>query len=67
MKILGWEVKRAPGTLSGVDNRGWFPLIREPYQGAWQQNDEWTVDCVLAHHAVYSCITLISNDMGKLR
>ncbi|MFA6063872.1 MAG: phage portal protein [Gallionella sp.] len=48
-------------------NRGWYPIIREPYSGAWQQNQEWTVDCVLAHHAVYSCITLISNDIGKLR
>lgn len=48
-------------------NRGWYPLITEPYSGAWQQNVEWTVDCVLAHHAVYACITLISNDIGKLR
>ncbi len=48
-------------------NRGWYPLITEPYSGAWQQNVEWTVDCVLAHHAVYACITLIANDIGKLR
>lgn len=66
MKILGWEVKRAP--VSGVDNRGgWTPWVREPYSGAWQKNDEWSLDCVLAHHAVYSCITLIANDIGKLR
>jgi HK97 family phage portal protein len=64
---LDFTVKRAAGTLSAVDgNRGWFPLIREPYAGAWQRNDEWTVDTVLAYHAVYACVTLIANDIGKL-
>jgi len=54
--------------LQSIDNRGgWFPWIREPYSGAWQQNDEWTVDNVLAFHAVYACITLIANDIGKLK
>lgn len=46
---------------------GWWPRIREPYTGAWQRNDEWTADTVLAYHAVYSCLTLISSDIGKLR
>ena len=51
-----------------VDGRGgWTPWIREPYTGAWQKNDEWTADTVLAYHAVYACITLIANDIGKLR
>lgn len=72
MKIFGREfnfLRRKAAQLSPVrsSNRGWYPLIQEPYSGAWQQNVEWTVDCVLAHHAVYACITLISNDIGKLR
>jgi HK97 family phage portal protein len=46
---------------------GWWPRIREPYTGAWQRNDEWTADTVLAYHAVYACVTLISSDIGKLR
>lgn len=54
-------------TLSPVDSRGgWFPWIREPYSGAWQNNDEWTVQSVLENPTVYSCITLISTDVGKL-
>ena len=54
--------------LSSVDNRGgWWPFVREPYTGAWQKNDEWRVDTVLAYHAVFSCITLIAADIGKLR
>lgn len=46
---------------------GWWPRIREPYTGGWQRNDEWTADTVLAYHAVYACVTLISSDIGKLR
>lgn len=59
--------------LVPVDGRGprtdggWWPLIREPYAGAWQNDDEWRADTVLAHHAVYACVTLIANDIGKLR
>jgi HK97 family phage portal protein len=50
------------------DNRGgWWPLIREPFTGAWQRNQEWTTDTVLAHHAVYACVTRIAQDIGKLR
>jgi HK97 family phage portal protein len=70
MKIFGREISfRRKAQLSPIrsSNRGWYPLIQEPYSGAWQQNVEWTVDCVLAHHAVYACVTLISNDFGKLR
>lgn len=46
---------------------GWWPLIREPSTGAWQRNQEWTTDTVLAYHAVYACVTLIASDVGKLR
>jgi HK97 family phage portal protein len=60
---------RATGGLSPVsDNRGgWWPMVREPFAGAWQRNQEWTTDTVLAHHAVYACITRIAQDFGKLR
>src|SRR5688500_14374702 len=66
VRIFGAEHAKAIG--SPVDGRGgWTPWIREPYTGAWQKNDEWTADTVLAFHAVYACITLIANDIGKLR
>lgn len=71
MKFFGWEIslrREKAATLSPVYSRGgWYPLVQEPYTGAWQQNMEWTADTVLAHHAVYACITLIANDIGKLR
>lgn len=55
--------------LAPINSRGgWgsWPLIREPYGGAWQNNDEWTVDTVVSHPTVYSCLTLIANDIGKM-
>jgi HK97 family phage portal protein len=72
VRLFGFDVTlatRAPSGLSAVsDRRGsWWPIVREPYTGAWQRNDEWTTDTVLAHHAVYACITRISQDIGKLR
>lgn len=67
MRLFGLEIKRAQN-LAPVDNRGgWYPLIREPYSGAWQQNQEITQETQLAHFAVWACITLIAGDMGKLR
>lgn len=46
---------------------GWWPLVRDWFAGAWQRNRELRLDTVLAHHAVFSCVTLIANDIGKLR
>lgn len=69
MRLLGMEItraKKAAPQLSPVGSRGWSPIVREGYPGAWQRNDEWSVDTVLAYHAVYACITLIANDIGKL-
>jgi HK97 family phage portal protein len=63
---FGFEIRKSQ-TLSPVDGRGgWFPIIREPYGGAWQNNDEWRMDTVLAYPPVYSCISLISSDIAKL-
>lgn len=45
---------------------GWSPLVKESFGGAWQRNIEWTTDSVVAHHAAYSCITRVSNSIGKL-
>lgn len=54
--------------LQGVSSRGgWWNVVRESYAGAWQQNNEWSKDTVLAFYAVYSCISLISTDIGKMR
>ena len=40
--------------------------MRESYTGAWQRNVEVDSDTVLTYFAVYACISLISQDIGKL-
>ena len=45
---------------------GWYPIIRESFTGAWQQNVTVQAESVLAYSAVFSCVTLISTDIGKL-
>src|SRR5690606_13196918 len=46
---------------------GWRSLfVQEPYSGAWQKNDELTREDVTAHHAVFACVSLISQDIGKM-
>lgn len=72
LRLMRWfrsTVRKAAPALQTVrDSRGgWWPWIREPFAGAWQRNQEWTADTVLAHHAVYGCVTLIASDIGKLR
>lgn len=70
---FGFQLTRAAPLATPVTtgNYGgwsaWGARILEPFTGAWQRNIEWTRDTVLAHHAVYACITRISQDIGKLR
>jgi HK97 family phage portal protein len=56
-------------TLASVpyDRSGWYPLIREPFAGAWQRNMEVSADTVASFHADFACKTLISRDIAKLR
>lgn len=71
MRIFGRELtfkrKSVPMSPPGTGLGGWWPVIKEPYSGAWQNNESWTNESVLAHYAVYACVTLIANDIGKLR
>ncbi len=69
MSIVSRAVAAIKKALDPVDptRGGWSPWVREPYAGAWQNNDELTVDSVMAYPAVFACITQICNDIGKLR
>lgn len=53
-------------SLMPVSGSGWLSLIHEPFSGAWQQNAEITHEQTCVFHAVFSCISLISQDIGKL-
>lgn len=68
MNILGLQITKAPPQLNSVqDGRGWWPIVREAFTGAWQRNVEVDANAVLAFHAVFSCMTLIASDIAKLR
>lgn len=77
MKLFGLTIRRAAKaavvdeTKSAetwlTDTRGWWPIIREPFAGAWQRNVRVDHQSVLAFHAVFACITLIASDIAKLR
>ncbi len=62
-------ITKAPPVLSPVPSRGWWPLgrIAEAFPGAWQRNIEYNTDSVLTYAPVFSCVTLIASDIGKLR
>lgn len=65
--ILSLFTKAFAPRSSIASNRGnWFPIIKEPYSGAWQENQEQTREDMLAYPAVFACITLIANDISKL-
>jgi len=72
MRIFGLEISRAraaspvPSPAGARGGGGWFPVVREPYTGAWQNNDEITAPTVLTYSAVFACVTLIASDIGKL-
>ena len=46
--------------------RGWWPLVREPFTGAWQRNKEERLDTLLNYPALYACVNRIASDIGKL-
>jgi HK97 family phage portal protein len=73
MALTGWLSRvrgrlTPAGTLAPVrGSGGWWPIIREPYTGAWQQNAEIAGTTALSYAAVFACTTLIASDIGKLR
>jgi HK97 family phage portal protein len=62
---LEWRTKAIP--LQPLSGRGgWWSVIREPFMGAWQRNEEVSMDTVLTYSAVFACVTLIAADIAKL-
>jgi HK97 family phage portal protein len=46
---------------------GWYPVIHEPFAGAWQRNISINADTASSFHADFACKTLIARDIAKLR
>jgi len=72
MKILGLPIPFTGETRKALASvpegrGGWYPLIREPFSGAWQRNISINTDTAASFHADFACKTLIARDIGKLR
>jgi HK97 family phage portal protein len=68
MRLFGLEITRRKAlSMVGAGSGGWWPLVREPFAGAWQRNLEINQDSVLSFHADFACRTLIASDIAKLR
>lgn len=65
---LRLSVSRTTAPLTPIrGSGGWIPVVREPYPGAWQRNEEITIGTPLANPTVFACTSLISADIGKCR
>jgi HK97 family phage portal protein len=70
---FGYELRltRATGPLTPVPERrryrGSWPVVREPYTGAWQKNEEIALSDVTQNPTVFACATLIAETIGKCR
>lgn len=58
--------RRKEKALSQASPRGWWPMVREPFTGAWQRNKEERIDTLLQYPTLYACISRIATDIGKL-
>jgi HK97 family phage portal protein len=70
MQILGYELsfrKALPVHPLSSGRDGWWPIVRESFTGAWQQNVELRGESLVTNPTVFACVTRISQDIGKLR
>lgn len=52
-------------SMSPVNGGGWTKVL-ESFMGAWQKNIELKREDLLLFHAVFACISTVSQDIGKL-
>jgi HK97 family phage portal protein len=71
MRILGVPIPFTGETRKGLSSVPYvgtsYPIIHEPFPGAWQQNRSITTDSAASYHADFACKTLIARDIAKLR
>jgi len=62
--VFAAAFSKAPAGLMIPESRGgWWPIVRESFAGAWQQNIETPIVDVLSHPTVFACTTLIAGDI----
>lgn len=61
------SIKAAQQLYPAQSYASFLSCVRDPYPGAWQQNQELNPRTALCSAAIYHCITLIAGDGAKLR
>lgn len=74
MKIFGLPIpftgepsRKAVMSSVSEGRGGWYPIVREPFAGAWQRNISINADTAASFHADFACKTLIARDIAKMR
>jgi HK97 family phage portal protein len=65
--FLNYEAEGADVADDRRSGQWWYPIVREPFTGAWQHNQEQTGESVLTNSTVYACIERICSDVAKCR
>jgi HK97 family phage portal protein len=63
----GDMITSVPPTVILGPARGWWPVIRESFAGAWQRSATVPLQDAATHPTFWSCLTLIASDIAKLR
>lgn len=70
MKLFGLNISRVkaavPTTAWPLPSNNWLGNVLEPFAGAWQRGIQVDKQEVLKQSTVWSCLTLIASDIGKL-
>lgn len=70
MRFLGLDISRRKSADDVAhwteESGGWWPIIREGYAGAWQQNIAIRRETLLAFTPVYASMMRIATDIGKM-
>ena len=68
MGLLTTVRSRLAAMLSPVSAAAsaWWPVVREPYTGAWQLNDPLPTENALANPSVFGVVSRIAQDIAKI-
>jgi HK97 family phage portal protein len=70
VQLFGYEVtlsRKAAGPVRpAATGNGWWPIVREPYTGAWQKNDPLTAPIALSNPSVFAVVSRIASDISKI-
>jgi HK97 family phage portal protein len=66
MRLFGYELTLERKAAPAASPNSWWPVVREPYTGAWQLNDPLTTESALSNASVFGCVSGIAQDISKI-